>query len=87
MEVMGTIWLRWAGEFLLALADLDLSAFASDLASTALAVADDPQVTYVAVQYCVIGDIIFSRFRSDCRGSRFGSIFGVFSGLKQLLGS
>ena len=41
----------------------------------------------VAVQYFVVSNIICSGFRSDCRGSRVGSIFGIFSGLKRLLRS
>ena len=70
-----------------ALAALYLVAFASDLDSTAVSGAVDPQATYTAVQSLVVGDMVCPRFGSDCRNSRFGSIFGVFSGLKRLLRS
>ena len=87
LEVMGRIRLRWAVAFLTALVVLDLVAFVLDLDSTALSGEIDFQVTYAAVQYLVLGNIICSGFRSDCRYSRSGSIFGVFSWLKPLFGS
>ena len=85
--MMGRIQLRWAVEFLSALAALDSAAFASDLDSTALSGAVDFQATYATVQYLSLGDIVCSGFGSDYRDSRFGSIFGVFSWLEPLLGS
>ena len=85
--MMGRIQLRWVVAFLSALAVLDLAVFVLDLDSTALSGTVDFQATYAAVQYPVLGDSVCFGFGRDCRDSRFLSIFGVFSGLKRLLGS
>ena len=73
----------WRQSIVCALSHLTVASAVSDFWGTG-GIGD---ISDAVVQYFVLSDIVYSGFRSDCRGSRFDSIFGVFSGLKRLLGS